>query len=143
MSLSTLTDELNRTISSTFSTFFSRYHHHLSSSHTIQAISDGYLRPGDTLVCDNARVHTGSHSILLIDQILSMGKIRMELLPAYSPELNPCELVFAEVKHMLRNTLHNDDLALYVEIVIAFASVPHMNMAAYYQRCCREFGGSK
>jgi hypothetical protein len=53
----------------------------------------GYLQPGDYLVLDNAAIHGGSSSLLGLRAVLRTWEVRLIFLPAYSPELNPCELV--------------------------------------------------
>jgi len=58
----------------------------------------------------------------------------MKYLPAYSPEFNPCELVFAKVKNILR---HNRDFSIpmYYNVLMAFAGVSHENLVNYYNKC--------
>ena len=55
-------------------------------------------------------------------------------LPAYSPELNPCELVFAMVKNALNLGRFNSDLT-FERIMKAFASVELVNVAKFYGKC--------
>lgn len=56
------------------------------------------LRPGDIVILDNL----GSHrSRAVRDSIVDAGA-RLAFLPAYSPDLNPIEQVFAKVKHWMR-----------------------------------------
>ena len=56
------------------------------------------LRPGDIVVMDNLPAHKGERVRELIE---TRGAIRL-LLPPYSPDLNPIELVFAKFKTGLR-----------------------------------------
>jgi transposase len=37
----------------------------------------------------------------VLETILELADVRMFFLPKYSPELNPCELVFAQVRLLL------------------------------------------
>lgn len=56
------------------------------------------LKPGDIVVMDNL----GSHKSQAVrDAIRAAGAHRL-LLPAYSPDLNPIEQVFAKLKTLLR-----------------------------------------
>jgi transposase len=57
------------------------------------------LCPGDVVVMDNLGSHKGSRTRLLIE---SAGA-ELVFLPPYSPDLNPIELVFAKIKHLLRS----------------------------------------
>ena len=56
------------------------------------------LRPGDIVVMDNL----GSHKGAAIRAMLRRAGARLHFLPAYSPDLNPIEQVFAKLKHLLR-----------------------------------------
>jgi transposase len=56
------------------------------------------LRPGDIVSLDNL----GSHKSKAVrDSIRAAGAKRI-FLPAYSPDLNPIEQVFAKLKHLMR-----------------------------------------
>jgi len=67
----------------------------------VDAIECGALVDGDVLVMDNAGVHQGDDSFEIIFQTCLRLGITVRFLPAYSPEFNPCELVFATVKAIL------------------------------------------
>ena len=56
------------------------------------------LKPGDIVVMDNLGSHKGK---AVRDAIRSVGARRL-LLPAYSPDLNPIEQMFAKLKLLLR-----------------------------------------
>lgn len=56
------------------------------------------LKPGDIVVMDNLGSHKG-HAIR--EAIRAVGA-RLLFLPAYSPDLNPIEQVFAKLKTLLR-----------------------------------------
>jgi transposase len=68
----------------------------------ISSIRMGYLRAGDYLILDNASVHGGTESWPLLKEILDAAEVSIVFLPTYSPEFNPCELVFAFLKQELR-----------------------------------------
>lgn len=105
-------------------------------SFVVQAIVDGYLQPGDILVMDNCAIHGGLETFDLFTMVLEIFDIQLAYLPAYSPEFNPCELVFAQVKRFLRE--HRDQhLPLLVDIATGFALVSHTNMCNYYKKCCK------
>jgi len=57
------------------------------------------LRPGDTVIMDNLAAHKVSGIRELIE---ACGAVLLYL-PPYSPDLNPIELVFAKLKHLLRS----------------------------------------
>jgi transposase len=56
------------------------------------------LKPGDIVIMDNL----GSHKSGIIRHMLRKAGARLHFLPAYSPDLNPIEQVFAKLKHLLR-----------------------------------------
>ena len=68
----------------------------------IDCIQDGQLVQGDVLVLDNASIHTAQHIIVPLTTVLRAAGVTMWRLPTYSPELNPCEFVFAQCKKWLR-----------------------------------------
>lgn len=56
------------------------------------------LEPGDIVVLDNL----GSHKGHAVRAAIRAAGARLFFLPAYSPDLNPIEQVFAKLKHLLR-----------------------------------------
>lgn len=56
------------------------------------------LRPGDVVIMDNL----GSHKRQAIRRAIRTAGAKLLFLPAYSPDLNPIEQVFAKLKHLLR-----------------------------------------
>ncbi len=81
-----------------------------------ECIQLGYIVPGDVLIMDNASVHVGRDTFGMIVDTLDSLNVRLFLLPAYSPELNPCEFVFAFIKQNLRAT-RNSNLRLTDDIM--------------------------
>jgi len=100
------------------------------------AIDAGFLEDGDYLILDNSSVHTGNEYFDALIYLLDSIGISLIYLPKYSPEFNPCELVFAQIKNRLRNYRKNEDL--YWELCIALAHVSIDNVISYYYRCCHE-----
>ena len=64
--------------------------------------------------------------------------VNVMFLPTYSPEFNPCELVFGLIKNYLRNnsTLHNTNFK--DEILKALKAVTFNHLAAFYCHCMYE-----
>ena len=56
------------------------------------------LRPGDIVIIDNL----GSHKGKAVRRAIRAAGARLIFLPAYSPDLNPIEQVFAKLKHLMR-----------------------------------------
>ncbi len=57
------------------------------------------LRPGDVVIMDNL----SSHKRRRIRDLIEAAGAHLVFLPAYSPDLNPIELVFAKIKQLLRS----------------------------------------
>jgi hypothetical protein len=96
-------------------------------------IEAGGLRQGDTLVLDNARIHFAAESSEVVAQLLDAAGVRMVFLPAYSPELNPCELVFGHVKQAM--SFGRAPGEMWVEALEHFASVTFAEMDRWYKHC--------
>ena len=57
------------------------------------------LTAGDIVIMDNL----GSHKVIGVREAIEAAGASMRLLPAYSPDLNPIEQVFAKLKALLRS----------------------------------------
>jgi len=69
----------------------------------IYCCQSGHLNSGDYLIVDNAAVHGGAASWRCLMDTLNAYNVTLRYLPAYSPELNPCELVFNQVKRCIKS----------------------------------------
>jgi len=56
------------------------------------------LKPGDIVIMDNL----GSHKAKIIRQMIKEAGARLWFLPPYSPDLNPIEQTFSQIKHWMR-----------------------------------------
>jgi len=100
------------------------------------AIEAGYLRDGDYLVCDNASIHGALDTFEILMGILQMIGVQLVYLPPYSPELNPIELVFMQVKQTLRES-RDSRIPLWVDISFAFGLVDQEQVKKYYRHCLK------
>jgi len=57
------------------------------------------LRPGDIVVMDNLGAHKNEQTLALIEAVGAAPRF----LPAYSPDLNPIEMMWSKVKASLRS----------------------------------------
>ena len=97
-------------------------------------IDNNHLVPGDIFIVDNAAVHNAMEIIDSLTEAFNLVGARMVFLPKYSPELNPCELVFSQVKgHIRRNRVG----ALWPAIVDAFAEIDQRLVLSEYLHCLR------
>jgi len=97
-------------------------------------IANGYLNQGDCLILDNASVHRDSNTIFDLIELLAHYNIELVYLPTYSPELNPCELVFQYIKEKIRSL--NPDVDIFDRLIHAVANLNQDMMARFYSHCC-------
>jgi hypothetical protein len=100
----------------------------------VDAVEANRLVQGDILVVDNASIHFGGETWELLTTLLDTFGISYVFLPTYSPELNPCELVFAYVKNFLRNN-REPDIPLYQLMLVAFVRLPYTMLLSFYHHC--------
>lgn len=100
----------------------------------MQAIEGEYIKQGDILVFDNASVHCGREIKELLQGLQNLVGFSLKLLPTYSPELNPCELVFNYVKTHLRYS-YDENYTLKENAIIALSKVSSETMKKFYQHC--------
>ena len=57
------------------------------------------LRPADIVIMDNLSAHKGE----AVERLVRAADAEVRYLPAYSPDLNPIELLFSKLKEFLRS----------------------------------------
>ena len=95
-------------------------------------LENGALPSGAIILMDNARIHDAASIRDDLAGLLNLNNVHLAFLPAYSPELNPCELVFAWVKEKLRVS-YAPNLALWERVQGMFAQVPRALVLDYYK----------
>lgn len=85
------------------------------------------LKPGDIVVLDNL----GSHKGKAIRRAIKNAHAHLLFLPAYSPDLNPIEQVFAKLKHWLRREQARTYEALCSAIAHTLESITEQECANY------------
>jgi len=96
------------------------------------------ILPGDFLILDNCRIHFSHQIRPLLLSILNALDIKLIFLPAYSPELSPCETVFSQVKSFVNNRVRrpNENIAQFFENILqGFARVSRQQLLKYYDFC--------
>ena len=95
----------------------------------------GVLCRGDVLVLDNASVHHAKDIHEYFLWILNEIGCFLLYMPTYSPELNPCELVFAQTKKHVSRLWSTSNLNLENCVLVSFATVTKTNIINYYRYC--------
>lgn len=94
-------------------------------------IEVGNLVSGDYLILDNAAIHI--KGAVLLHPLLVHHNINIRFLPTYSPELNPCEMIFSQIKRYIRD--HRRPVTIQDELIPACANVHRNNVIRYYYHC--------
>ena len=93
------------------------------------------LRPGDIVVMDNLGAHKNPDTISLIEKVGA----EVRFLPAYSPDLNPIEMMWSKVKSLLRKTQARTRPDLLAAISSALASVTSQDASGWFTYCGYSF----
>jgi transposase len=86
------------------------------------------LRPGDTVLLDNAQ----AHHVAQVRELIEEAGAQVLYLPPYSPDLNPIELAGSKVKHFLRKAQARTIDALYQAIAEALQTISPHDARAFF-----------
>ena len=89
------------------------------------------LRRGDVVVLDNLSSHKRAHTRKLIEA----AGAELIFLPPYSPDLNPIEMIFAKVKHLLRSLACRTGDALWRVMQSVLDQVTATDAANCFEHC--------
>ncbi len=87
------------------------------------------LNPGDIAIADNLP----SHKVAGVRQAIEAAGASLRLLPAYSPDLNPIEQLFAKLKALLKKAAHRTVESLWQEIGQLLDTVSPDECAHYFK----------
>jgi transposase len=93
------------------------------------------LRPGDIVVMDNLGAHKNERTIALIEQVGA----EVRFLPAYSPDLNPIEMMWSKVKALLRKAQARTHSDLLHAIASALNAVTPQDALGWFAACGYSF----
>lgn len=93
-----------------------------------------WLYPGDIVIMDNLSIHK---MLVVREAILDAGAIPIYL-PTYSPELNPIERLWADMKRQLRTLALNAQHDLLRAVRRLRASTPVAKIAAWFRHSLSE-----
>jgi len=97
----------------------------------VQAVLVPTLRPGDIVVMDNLSPHKSDPTLALITQVGA----QVVFLPAYSPDLNPIEMMWSKVKQWLRSVEARTEAGLITAIGQALARVTPQDALNWFAHC--------
>jgi len=87
------------------------------------------LAPGDVVILDNL----SSHKRPAVRRAIRATGARLLFLPAYSPDLNPIEQMFATLKHLLRAAAERTKEATWLRIGALLDRFPPAECANYFR----------
>jgi transposase len=93
------------------------------------------LRPGDIVVMDNLGAHKNEHTLERIRQ----AGAEVRFLPAYSPDLNPIEMMWSKVKALLRKAQARNHSDLLKAIATALCAVTSQDALGWFAACGYNF----
>lgn len=93
------------------------------------------LREGDIVVMDNLGAHKNERTIDVIKQ----AGAQVRFLPAYSPDLNPIEMMWSKVKALLRKAQARNHPDLLAAVSSALAAVTPQDALGWFTSCGYSF----
>ena len=93
------------------------------------------LSAGDVVIMDNLSSHKSQRVLELIANV----RARVDFLPAYSPDLNPIELMWSKVKSILRKIEARNPEDLVKAIGTALNKVTHSGAIGWFNHCHGRF----
>jgi len=89
------------------------------------------LLAGEIVILDNL----GSHKVAGVEQAILGAGATVLFLPPYSPDLNPIENCFAQLKALLRKAARRSTESLWEEIANLLQSVSSQECMNYFTAC--------
>ena len=85
------------------------------------------LNPGDIVIMDNL----GSHKGKAVRELIRAAGAKLFFLPKYSPDLNPIEMLFSKLKHLLRKAAKRTKDTICDAIAQILNTVTHQECRNY------------
>ena len=89
------------------------------------------IRPGDVVIMDNLP----AHKVAAVRQTIETAGARLIYLPPYSPDFNPIEKAFSQIKAYLKKAAAQTKVKLDQAIAKAIETVSAQNAINYFAAC--------
>lgn len=96
------------------------------------------LRPGQIVVMDNASYHKRKGIKEAIEEV----GCELVFLPTYSPDLNPIEQVWSQLKRLIKKARRKTEISVSEAIDWAFNQICNSNLSQYFQHFSKLLHGS-
>ena len=106
------------------------------------ALASRWLLPGDILVMNNSKIHTGGENTVLEDWLWDSFRILVLFLPPRTPKWTPANAVWKDVTQMMRSTLLNpfqENSVVHVAQNV-LNTFTHREMECFYSDCYAKCG---
>lgn len=101
----------------------------------VQEVLRPTLQPGDIVILDNLSAHKDARALAVI----SACGAEVRFLPAYSPDLNPIEMMWSKVKSLLRKAQARTSSDLLKAVGAALAAVSAQDALGWFAACGYSF----
>jgi transposase len=89
------------------------------------------LRPGDIVVMDNLPAHKRP----AVRKMIQAARCRLWLLPPYSPDFNPIEMMWSKIKQCIRDAEPRTFEALAKGVFVAMDAVTAADAQGFFGHC--------
>jgi transposase len=90
-----------------------------------------YLKPGDVVIWDNARIH----GVEGVREMIEACGAEVLPLPRYSPDLSPIEPAWSKIKHIVKRLRAATAEALEAALEVGVEAVSASDTAGWFQHC--------
>ena len=108
----------------------------------LNMVCTNFVQSGDVIVCNNVSMHKNAECKYLRESLWRLAGVMLEYLPAYTPELNPIELMFNTFTMRLRQTnarkvsFRNKSDKTFLHIYVNILSCISRNNIIKMFKCC-------
>jgi transposase len=95
----------------------------------IRQVLSPTLRRGDIVICDNLAAHRDAEA----EKLIQARGAELRFLPAYSPDLNPIEMMWSKVKAYLRQARARTDPDLLAAIGEALQTISPSDAQGFFR----------
>jgi transposase len=107
--------------------------------HFVEKVLCPRLRPRDVVILDNLRPHKDPRVFAAVARVGA----RVRLLPSYSPDLNPIELLWSSVKRSLRAVAQRTADGVKQVVRSALRHVPTQHCSSWFRHCGHRAQGKR